>query len=74
MSTTTASTSYRVDGMTCAHCASSVTTELLALDGVEAVDVDLSAGAVTVTGPSAADQVSIAAGVVEAGYTLVGRL
>jgi copper chaperone len=37
-------TTYSVDGLTCGHCASAVTAELSALDGVERVDVDLSAG------------------------------
>jgi copper chaperone len=37
-------TTYSVDGLTCGHCASAVTAELSALDGVERVDVDLAAG------------------------------
>ena len=40
MSTTT----LTVDGLTCGHCVQHVTTELSALDGVSAVDVDLVAG------------------------------
>lgn len=35
---------FQVDGMTCAHCASAVTEELQALEGVTAVDVELVAG------------------------------
>lgn len=35
---------FQVDGMTCGHCASAVTDELQALDGVTAVDVELVAG------------------------------
>ncbi len=35
---------FQVDGMTCGHCASAVTEELQALDGVTAVDVELVAG------------------------------
>ena len=37
-------TRYPVTGMTCAHCAGAVTTELQALAGVEQVDVELAAG------------------------------
>jgi copper chaperone CopZ len=32
---------FQVNGMTCGHCASAVTEELQALDGVTAVDVEL---------------------------------
>ncbi|AZH84188.1 copper chaperone [Plantibacter sp. PA-3-X8] len=73
MSETTATITYRVDGMTCAHCVSAVTTELSALSGVDGVAVDLEAGTVTVSGASSADEAAIGAGVQEAGYTLVGR-
>ncbi|KQQ50199.1 heavy-metal-associated domain-containing protein [Plantibacter sp. Leaf314] len=73
MSETTATTTYRVDGMTCAHCVSAVTSELSALSGVDEVVVDLEAGSVTVAGTSSSDEAAIGAGVQEAGYTLVGR-
>jgi copper chaperone CopZ len=39
-----ATTTYRVSGMTCGHCVSAVTEELTKLDGVTAVDIDLVAG------------------------------
>ena len=35
---------FSVDGMTCGHCASAVTEELEALDGVNSVQVALVAG------------------------------
>lgn len=73
MSSTTTPITYLVDGMTCAHCASAITTELTALAGVDGVEVDLGAHAVTVTGDAAGDEAAIAAGVEEAGYALVGR-
>jgi copper chaperone len=73
MSETTATTTYRVDGMTCAHCVSAVTAELSALSGVDDVAVDLEAGTVTVAGPSSSDEAAVGAGVQEAGYALVGR-
>ncbi|ROR82226.1 Copper chaperone CopZ [Plantibacter flavus] len=72
MSDPAATTTYRVDGMTCAHCVSAVTTELSAMPGVDEVAVDLDAGTVTVSGASSADEAAIGAGVQEAGYTLVG--
>ncbi|MCL2586148.1 MAG: heavy-metal-associated domain-containing protein [Streptosporangiales bacterium] len=51
-----ATTSYKVTGMTCEHCASAVSEELRALDGVSAVNVDLVAGGTsTVTVTSAAE-------------------
>jgi copper chaperone CopZ len=66
---------FKVTGMTCAHCVSAVTTELSALPGVTAVDVDLQAGAITpitVTSTTELDPAAVAAAIDEAGYTLVG--
>ena len=61
---------YPVTGMTCGHCASSVTTELKALDGVSDVSVDLVAGGtstVTVTSTSPLEDTQVAAALDEAG-------
>ena len=58
---------YTVEGMTCEHCKLSVTEEILELAGVEAVDVDLPSGRVTVRG-AALDDGAIATAVEEAGY------
>jgi len=63
-----------VAGMTCAHCVRAVTSELSALPGVTAVDVDLQAGAVTpvtVTSETELDPADVATAIDEAGYTLV---
>ena len=50
-----ATATYRVTGMTCEHCAHSVTTELKSVSGVSDVSVDLvPGGASTVTVTSAA--------------------
>jgi copper chaperone len=50
-----ATTAYQVTGMTCEHCAHSVTTELKSIHGVTDVSVDLvPGGASTVTVTSAA--------------------
>ncbi|WP_375386596.1 heavy-metal-associated domain-containing protein [uncultured Microbacterium sp.] len=62
-----------VDGMTCAHCVTSVTEEIAAIDGVEAVHVDLNPGgasSVAVRTTSPIDPASIRAAVEEAGYTV----
>ena len=61
---------WTVTGMTCGHCVSSVTEELLEVDGIEAVDVDLPTGAVTVTSAGPVERADVAAAVDEAGYAL----
>lgn len=69
-----ATTTLRVSGMTCGHCVKAVTDELSALDGVQAVNVDLVAGGtstVTVTSKAPLDDAAVSAAVDEAGYELV---
>lgn len=72
--TTTAT--YTVQGMTCGHCASAVSEEISALDGVKSVNVDLVAGGVStvrVTSDTPLTDDAVAAALDEAGsYTLVG--
>ena len=63
-------TTWTVTGMTCGHCVASVTEELLEVDGIEAVDVDLPTGAVTVTSAGPVERADVAAAVDEAGYAL----
>jgi len=63
---------YGVEGMTCGHCAQAVTREVSAVDGVDAVDVDVAAGTVTVSAADVADD-AIASAVDAAGYTFAGR-
>lgn len=66
-------TTFRVDGMTCGHCVSSVTEELTALPGVEDVQVELVTGGaspVTVTSQAPLDDAAISAAVAEAGYAV----
>ncbi|MBW4041959.1 MAG: heavy-metal-associated domain-containing protein [Acidobacteria bacterium] len=65
--------SFQVAGMTCEHCVASVTEELTALGGVEAVSVDLHPGAastVVVDASRALSADEIRAAVEDAGYTL----
>ncbi|MGC5049111.1 heavy-metal-associated domain-containing protein [Micrococcus porci] len=67
-------TTLKIAGMTCGHCVASVQEEIGELDGVTAVDVDLTAGGVstaTVTSESELDPVQLRAAVEDAGYTQV---
>ncbi|QSR33257.1 cation-transporting ATPase [Nocardioides sp. S5] len=61
---------YTVTGMTCGHCAASVTEEISELEGVENVDVVVETGAVTVTSTAPLDASAVRAAVEEAGYAL----
>ncbi len=63
------STTYQVSGMTCEHCVNAVTEEVGAVAGVSAVDVDLAAGTVEVTGEGVSGE-AVREAVEEAGYTL----
>ena len=68
--TTRTTHTYTVEGMTCDHCRRAVTTELLALDGVQGVEVDLASGTVTVEAAETPDREQVSAAVEEAGYVL----
>jgi copper chaperone CopZ len=67
------STSYSVVGMTCGHCANSVSEEVSQVPGVTHVDVDLASGGLTVTSDTEVDDDAIQAAVEEAGYQVAGR-
>lgn len=62
---------FHVEGMSCGHCVNSVQSEVSAIDGVTAVDVDLATGQVTVTSDTPIDAVAVTAAVDEAGYEVV---
>jgi len=65
---------FKVSGMTCGHCVSSVTEELTAIPGVTNVAVELVPGevsAVTVESADALGMDAVRAAVDEAGYELV---
>ncbi|WP_020663054.1 heavy-metal-associated domain-containing protein [Amycolatopsis benzoatilytica] len=64
--------SYLVTGMSCGHCAQSVTEELTALPGVENVTVDIETGRVQVRSASPLDEAAVRAAVEEAGYSYGG--
>ncbi|MFF1635753.1 heavy-metal-associated domain-containing protein [Leifsonia sp. NPDC058248] len=63
-------TRYDIQGMTCAHCARSVSDELSGLEGVTSVTVDLAAGTATVSSTAALAEDDVRAAVDEAGYVL----
>ena len=58
---------YTVQGMTCAHCVTSVREEVEEVPGVTAVDVDLDSGRMTVSGEGV-DDAAVREAVAEAGY------
>ncbi|MDT7729363.1 MAG: hypothetical protein QOI21_5939 [Actinomycetota bacterium] len=68
-----AETTYAVEGMTCGHCVSAVTSEVTKLDGVTNVVVDLPSGALTVTSAAELREDDVREAVDEAGYTLAAR-
>lgn len=57
---------YQVDGMSCGHCVQMVTKAIVAQDPAAKVDVDLSAGVVTVE--AGLDDAAVIAALDEAGY------
>jgi copper ion binding protein len=64
---------YTVRGMTCDHCAGSVTAEINKITGVIGVRVDVKAGRVTVEADEAVPDGAIAEAVEEAGYQVTPR-
>jgi copper chaperone len=67
-----ATATYDVTGMTCDHCVRAVEAEVSEVAGVTAVEVDLGAGRVRVTGDGTVDDAAVRAAVAEAGYEVVG--
>lgn len=61
-----------VTGMTCDHCTSAVRAEISKLPGVTAVDVDVTAGTVRVSGDPLPDDDPLREAVEEAGYEFAG--
>ena len=61
---------FTVTGMTCGHCATSVSEEVSEIDGVQDVAVVVETGAVTVTSADPLDEADVRAAVEEAGYQL----
>lgn len=63
---------YTVSGMSCGHCAQSVTEELAGLPGVTEVDVDVATGRVVVRAEAALAEDDVRGAVEEAGFTYAG--
>lgn len=61
---------YRVPAMHCDHCEAAIKQELVAVEGVEVVDVDLDAKLVTVRGERLEDG-RLRAAIDDAGYDVV---
>jgi len=64
------STTFQVDGMTCAHCERAVTDHIGRVAGVAHVAVSLPTGAVTVVARTPVDRADVGAAVQDAGYSL----
>ena len=65
-SDTTDTSTYRVPGVSCGHCSSSISAQLEQVEGVEGVDVDLDTKTVTVRGSVSRE--AVVAAIDEAGY------
>ena len=61
---------YSVPGISCGHCQAAIEGELAKVAEVEAVDVDLDAKTVAVTGTASDD--AVRAAIDDAGYDVVG--
>jgi copper chaperone CopZ len=64
------SLTYRVDGMSCAHCKTAVTEEVSQVPGVQSVDVDLDTKLVQIHGEDV-DAAAVVDAIDEAGYDAV---
>lgn len=62
-------TTYQVQGMTCGHCVSAVKTAVGSVPGVQAVEIELASGIVTVTG--AASESAVAQAISKKGYDVI---
>jgi copper chaperone len=62
---------YTVNGMTCRHCAATVTEQLSGMDSVTDVAVNLATGAVTVASANELSHHLVETAVTHAGYQLV---
>ncbi len=61
-------TEIKIEGMTCGHCAMSITNEIATLEGVTSVKVDHQAGNAVVESDGVTNE-QLADAVAEAGYT-----
>jgi copper chaperone CopZ len=66
----TKSLDLKIEGMTCGHCAMSVTKELQKVAGAQDIQVDPKAGTAHLATAESVTEEALAAAVAEAGYTL----
>jgi copper chaperone len=64
--------SFTVTGMSCEHCARAVRAEVGKLPGITDIDVDVTAGAVRISGEPLPDDAAVRAAIQEAGYEFAG--
>jgi copper chaperone CopZ len=65
------STDYTVRGMTCGHCAVSVTAEITKIPGVTSVQVEVATGRLSIESDQPVAAEAVAEAVDEAGYEVV---
>lgn len=65
-------TTLKIEGMKCEHCAARAKRFLLAVAGVEAAEVSAAAAEAVVTHAETVSAAALAAAVSEAGYSVVG--
>lgn len=63
-------TEIKIEGMTCGHCAMSITNEIATIEGVSSVKVDHAAGNALVESEGVSNE-QLAEAIEEAGYTAV---
>jgi copper chaperone CopZ len=63
---------FHVAGMTCRHCALSVSEEVGGIDGVSSVDVELATGSVTVVAVREIGRDEVGAALSHVGFALAG--
>lgn len=68
-----AQSTYTVDGMTCDHCAGSVTAEITKISGVTNVQVDVPARSLTIDSEQQLAREDVEEAVEEAGYRVVAE-
>lgn len=61
-----------IDGMTCGHCAMSISKELTAVAGVREVEVDHNSGKARLTADDAVQRGDLEHAISEAGYRATG--
>ena len=63
-------TEIKIEGMTCGHCAMSITNEIATIEGVSSVKVDHATGNALVEAEGVSNE-QLAEAIEEAGYTAV---